>query len=349
MNLDDSDTSRSGLWALVNSQLMDGDPEAPLDLVSVIQAVNSNQRMYVTVNGAWYRKSIVSKKKQSLHGMPMLPSPVVPAPLHGSAAKRANCMPNNALMFEQNHREDQAALLDNARRILSLRPNDLHGRRLNDMIIDEVNLCFEMVWERLGSVNLRPTPGTLIVPNPHHISGWMVFIVWWHSRVTRWLYACYHAPRSESTDLALIVKSLTKGLPESFATHVANVLARPPVELYLIFGLCYLGYKCPVCREPGSPLIICVNAKCHPSSAGSVSPAVLSAWNAERTASVNASIVTLKASKTPFVRADLEKAYLVANPKPVVTGARTIAYLLKHQDQVPIEPAMVLRLTHHTA
>jgi len=328
---------------------MDGDPEAPLDIISVIQAVNAKQRVYVTLNGAWYRKEIIGKKEQNKHGMPTLPTPVVPPPLMSNPASRANCMPNNALMFEQNHREDQAALQDNARRIFRNNPADQHGRRLNDMIIDQSNLYFEMLWERLATVNLRPTPGTCNVPNTHHISGWMVFIVWWHSRLTRWLHACYHAPRSASDELVTIIKSLTAGLPESFTTHVANVLARPPVELHLIFGLRYLGYKCPTCMEPGSPLIICVNAKCHPSSSGSVSSTAMKEWNAERTASVNASIAILKAAKTAYVRADLEKDYAVANPKPVVTGPRTIAYLVKHQDQVPIEPAVVLRLTHHTA
>jgi len=350
LKLSDSDTTRAGLWALVQSQLMDGgDPEAPLDLVSVVQAVEAGERMYVTVNGAWYRKIIQSKKKQNLHGMPWLPVPVLPSPLHGNASKRANCMPNNYLMFEQNFREDQAALLDNARRILTLTPNDLFARRLNDMIVDESNLCYEMLIERLDLLNLRPSPGTFTLSNPHHISGWMVFIVWWHSRLTRWLYACYHAPRSEDTDLATIVKSLTKSLPESFTTHVSNVLARPPVDLYLIFGLRYLGYKCCVCREPGSPWVICVNSKCHPASASSATPAAVQAWNADRTASVNASIAALKAAKKPFVRADLEKEYAAAHPKPVVGGPRSIAYLLTHQDLVPIEPAVVLRLAHHTA
>ena len=349
LSLTGADLSRAAMWRLVHTQLMGGDPEAPLDIISVIQAVGARERVYVTLNGAWYRKVIIEKKRQHLHGMPMLPSPIVPSPLLCNSANRANCMPNNALMFEQNHREDQAALQDNARRIFDNDPSDQHSRRLNDMIIDETNLFYEMLWERLALVNLRPTPGTLTVPNTHHISGWLVFIVWWHSRITRWLHACYHAPRSETTDLAIVVKSLTKGLPESFTTHVANVLARPAVELHLVFGLRYLGYKCAFCLEPGSPHIICIHAKCHPTSTVTASSSALKDWNSERNASVNATITSLKAAKTPYVRADLEKAYSDAHPKPIVSGPRSIAYLLKHQDLVPIEPAVVLRLAHYTA
>ena len=341
--------SRAALWDLVDTQLMGGDPEAPLDIISVIQAVEAKQRVYVTVTGAWYRKVIFDKKKQFRHGMPVLPAPILPSPFLCNATNRANSMPNNALMFEQNHREDQAALQDNARRIFNHDPSDQHSRRLNDMIIDESNLFYEMLWERLALINLRPTPGTYTVPNTHHISGWMVFIVWWHSRITRWLHACYHAPRSESADLTLVVKSLTKGLAESFTTHVANVLLRPAVQLHLVFGLRYLGYKCSTCLQPGSPNIICIDSKCQSSAPSTASAESLKAWNSERNISVNASVASLKAAKTPFVRSDLEKAYAAIHPKPVVTGPRSIAYLLTHQDLVQIEPAVVLRLSHHTA
>ena len=69
-----------------------------------------------------------------------------------------------------------------------------------------------------------------------HVPGRLVFLVWWHSHLTRWLYARYHsilAPYGELT----ASKSLNKGLADSSTTHYANVEPQLAGNLLMVFGL----------------------------------------------------------------------------------------------------------------
>jgi hypothetical protein len=324
---------------------------APPGPNAFMQTVMAYGLYLVTAGWAWYHLKLDVTGKGLRHGLEVAPMPAVPSIFPGvMEAGVANIHPNNMEQLDQCMRETLYGFNRHGRQLSRADPDNDIARGLNEAMHDSYACFMEYIARQARALGLYPAAGTRVPTSKTHVSSFFTLYIFYVFWTQRWFYDCHQALTGTEGDINFVAGSLIKNLDTHFGTYVKSALEEPLEEMTLIYGLRFLRYRCPVCREYGGGLATCLTRSCHPLTPGTPgATAAIHVWNKARTVSVNAS---LKAAGTTKTRVELESEYEVAHPRPVhvaaSAGPLSMAQILQQQTKIPLPPTVILPLLHRS-